>query len=89
VNPQCQVAVDTVSPPVVVNDDAQEAYQILDFRLTWTSSNGHFDVAGFVNNLTDKDIIQSQVVGSAQIGAPVQVRFDRPRTWGIRFGMSW
>ena len=71
------------------NKDFQSPYEIWDARLSWTSADQHVNVAAFVNNIADKDVIQSQVVGSFLIGAPIQVRFDRPRTWGIRVGLAW
>ena len=71
------------------NEDAQQSYEILNLRLTWTSENGHFQATAFVDNVTDRDVIQSQVVGSNQIGSPIQVRFDPPRTAGFRLGYSF
>ena len=86
-NPECAEKLNPYGIPV--NDDFQDPYQIWDFRLTWTSDDGHFSIVGFVNNLADKDVIQSQVTGSNQIGSPIQVRFDRPRTAGIRLAMQF
>ena len=86
-NPNCAAALDPLGIPV--NDDFQDPYHLWDIRLTWTSEDGQFSVAGFVDNVSDKDVIQSQVTGSNQIGSPIQVRFDRPRTAGIRLGMQF
>ena len=85
----CEAALAVLPIPREQNIDRQSAYELWDARLTWTSPDYHLSVSAFVNNITDKDVIQSQVVGSAQIGAPIQVRFDRPRTWGFRFGLAW
>lgn len=71
------------------NVDSQSAYQLLDFRLTWANEAGWLTIAAFVNNLTNENVIQSQVVGSNQIGSPIQVRFNPPRTAGGRLSLSW
>ena len=89
-NPECEAALALQFPEGrAQNIDHQKPYEIWDARLTWTSADQHVEVSGFVNNIADKDVIQSQVVGSSLLGAPIQVRFDRPRTWGVRVGLSW
>lgn len=87
----CQTAIDDEFGIGVreQNDDFQDAYHITDARLTWTSADRFLSVSAFVDNIFNKDVIQSQVVGSFLIGAPIQVRFDRPRTWGVRLGLAW
>jgi len=75
--------------PALVNDDAQEPYRLLDLRLGWATPDGRLSITAFVDNVTDEDIIQSQVVGSRAIGSPIQVRFDAPRTAGLRVGVRW
>ncbi|MFP6608273.1 MAG: TonB-dependent receptor, partial [Myxococcota bacterium] len=91
-NSECGAAIDAQFPPPGTrqqNKDFQSPYEILDARISWTSADQHVEVSGFVNNIADKDVIQSQVVGSSLIGSPIQVRFDRPRTWGVRVGLAW
>ena len=89
-NAECEAALAIAFPEGrAQNIDHQVAYEIFDARLTWTSADQHVEVSAFINNIADNDIIQSQVVGTFQIGSPIQVRFDRPRTWGVRVGLVW
>ena len=71
------------------DSDKQDNYTKTDVRLTWRSESGRVSVEGFVENLTDEDTIQSKIVGSRALGAPIQTALDRPRVAGVRVGLRW
>jgi len=66
--------------------DKQDMYTKTDLRLTWQSADEHFTVEAFVENLTDEDVIQSQIIGTSLTGWPLTTAFDEPRTAGFRVG---
>lgn len=70
------------------NDDSdkQDNYTKWDVRLTWRSEDERLSVEGFVENIADKDVIQSQIIGSSLVGWPLTTALDEPRTMGIRVG---
>ncbi len=70
------------------NDDSdkQDNYTKWDVRLSWYSENTRLSVEGFIENIEDADIIQSQIVGSSLIGWPLTTALDAPRTMGVRVG---
>ncbi len=66
--------------------DKQDNYTKWDLRLSWSSADTRWSVEGFVENLTDEDIIQSQIVSSSLIGWPLSTALDEPKTMGVRIG---
>ena len=69
--------------------DTQNAYWLLNLRAGWQDHDGSMSVELFVDNVLDKDIATTIIVGSSLIGSPLQKAYDRPRTAGIRFGYSF
>ena len=59
----------------------QDAYTLVDARLTWTSPDGHFSVSAFGKNLEDKEYRTSAV--NAVGGEFRLVTFAQPTTWGV------
>ncbi len=70
------------------NDDSdkQDNYTKVDVRLGWRSEDQRLSVEGFVENLTDEDVIQSQIIGSSLVGWPLTTALDEPMTIGVRVG---
>lgn len=66
--------------------DKQDNYTKTDLSLAWLSEGGRLSVMAFVENLTDEDVIQSQIIGSSLIGWPLTTYLDEPRTAGVRVG---
>ncbi|MFD1789620.1 TonB-dependent receptor [Sphingomonas floccifaciens] len=66
--------------------DYQRAYDKFDVSLRWTEAKGKFYVEGYGNNVTDKAVLLSAVVGRAQ---RVQVSYGPPATYGIRAGVKF
>ena len=61
----------------------QDAYTQIDLRLTWRSAGGQLRISGFVNNLSDEEVITRANI----YGATVATRqHGPPRTWGVSFG---
>lgn len=67
---------------------SQPAFAKLDLSLEWQSEDGIYFVRGFVDNVTDVDVINFLFVAPSQIGAPVLGFYLPPRTWGIRVGIN-
>ena len=44
---------------------------------------------GFVNNVTDVDVLNFLFVGSTFSGSPVLGQYLPPRTWGLRFAVNF
>ena len=66
--------------------DFQRAYDKFDVSLRWTEQRGRFYVEGYGNNVTDKAVLLSAVVGRAQ---RVQVSYGPPATYGVRAGVKF
>jgi iron complex outermembrane receptor protein len=73
------------------NDDSdkQDSYTKTDLRLAWQSEDERISLEAFADNVTDEDVIQSQVVGSSLTGWPITTALDAPRTYGVRIGYRW
>lgn len=67
---------------------SQDPFAKLDLSLEWRSEDGVFLVRGFVNNVTDVDVINFLFIGPPQIGAPTLAFYLPPRTWGLRVGVT-
>ncbi len=64
--------------------DKQDNYTKTDVRLGWQSEGGALSVAGFIDNVNNQDVIQSQIVGTSLVGWPLTTALDEPRTMGVR-----
>lgn len=71
------------------SNEKQDAYTKTDLRLAWRDDTGRLSVEAFADNVTDEDVILSQVIGTNINGWPVTTVFDAPRTFGVRFGGRW
>ncbi len=60
--------------------ERQKAFTKIDLRLTWAYGE-HFELQGFVNNVTDQVTATRFVFGG---GGTVQASFAPPRLWGVR-----
>jgi iron complex outermembrane receptor protein len=66
--------------------DFQKSYDKFDASLRWTHANGRYYVEAYGENLTDKAVLYSAVVGRLE---RVQVSYGAPRTLGVRFGTKF
>ena len=71
-----------------VEEFSQKAFAKLDISLEWRSEDGVYLVRGFVNNVTDVDVLNFLFIGPANIGGPALGFYLPPRTWGIRVGIT-
>jgi len=67
---------------------SQPAFVKMDLSLEWRSEDGVFSVRGFVDNVTDVDVINFLFIGPPTIGAPTLGFYLPPRTWGVRVGIT-
>jgi len=67
---------------------SQPAYSKVDVRLTWMSPSGRWKVEGFVNNVTDVDVINFLQVGAVFDGT-IYGFYQAPRTAGLRVGFDY
>lgn len=67
---------------------SQKPFAKLDLSLEWRSEDGVYIVRGFVNNVTDEDVINFLFIGPPTIGAPTLGFYLPPRTWGLRVGIT-
>ncbi|MGE0759195.1 MAG: TonB-dependent receptor [Pirellulaceae bacterium] len=58
------------------------SFHRLDARATYTAAGGHWSISAFVNNLTDKYIVQNRIDFTTLSGNAVDIP-DRPRWWGV------
>jgi outer membrane receptor protein involved in Fe transport len=74
----------------VWNDDSasQERFSKIDLRMTWRSNSNRWSVEGFVNNVTDLDVINSLFL-SANADGSITAQYQLPRTAGFRFKFSY
>jgi len=89
--PRLQVQGQTRTYYRVFNRDefSQEGFAKLDLQMSWLSEDGRFQLVGFVNNVTDVDVLNFLFVGAATNGSPVLGQYLAPRTWGIRLGINY
>lgn len=66
--------------------DRQGEYNLIDLSLRWTEKSGKYYVEGYGNNVFDKPVLYSAVVGRSQ---RVQVSYGPPATYGIRAGVRF
>lgn len=68
---------------------SQEGFVKLDLSLDWVSEDERFSIRGFVNNVTDEDVLNFLFVGSPAFGGHVTGQYMAPRTWGVRLGVNY
>ncbi|WP_404477599.1 TonB-dependent receptor [Novosphingobium sp. BL-52-GroH] len=61
-------------------------YDVMNAFVTYRTSDERWSVAGFVRNLADADVAVGGLVGSVLQGAPIQMSYLPPRTYGLRVG---
>jgi len=61
----------------------QRAFNKLNLSLRWTSSDNHYTVALWCNNVTNAAVFGS---GTTQVSGVQEVQFEPPRTFGITLG---
>ncbi len=70
----------------------QKPYHLTNLHLTWLSTNGHYKLEAFVNNIENADVISNDGLQSISLGQQVQEPdnfvYYPPRTFGIRFGVN-
>jgi iron complex outermembrane receptor protein len=64
----------------------QDSYTTVDLFATWYSPSDLFSIQGFVNNVTNEDVITGSDSFS---GARAVVDFNDPRQWGFRFSYNF
>ncbi len=74
---------DAVNTPELKAD----AYTLWNGRVTWTSSDDRWEVAGFVTNITD-EIFVTNGVSVLGLGY-VEAYYSRPREWGLSVTMNF
>jgi iron complex outermembrane receptor protein len=67
---------------------SQPTFSKVDVRLTWLSPSSRWKVEGFVNNITDVDVINFIQVG-AVFDSTVFGFYQAPRTAGVRVGFDF
>ena len=74
----------------VWNEDqtSQGAFSRVDLRLTWRSNSDQWQVEGFVNNVTDVDVINSVFLSSNADGT-ITGQYQLPRMAGVRLKYSF
>lgn len=72
--------------PDLIQDEFQKGFGLLNLRVGFTPEGGHWEVEGFVSNLTN--VAYRKGAGSAgdNIGLPTQVMGD-PRFYGLRLAL--
>jgi iron complex outermembrane receptor protein len=70
------------------NEFAQGDYIKFDAKLSWRSDDDRFFAETFITNITDKDVINSEIVGPQFTGGQVLGQYQPPRTWGFRVGIT-
>ena len=64
-----------------------EAYTLWNGRMTWSSADDRWKVAGFVTNITD-EIFVTNGVSVLGLGY-VEAYYSRPREWGLSVTMNF
>lgn len=74
---------DAVNTPELKSD----SYTLLNGRVTWTSNDERWELAGFVTNITD-EIYVTNGVSVLGLGY-VEAYYSRPREWGVSITMNF
>ncbi len=71
----------------------QKPYHETNVRLTWLSTDGRFKLEGFVDNIENANVISNDGLQGINLGQqalePDNFVYYPPRTYGIRFGVSF
>ncbi len=60
---------------------AQDGYGLVNARLSWTPLSGHWELAAFVTNLTDEEVLAHGAIPGG-FGFDLGVS-GQPRMWGV------
>jgi len=71
-----------------LNEFSQRPYSKVDLRLTWRSPTSRWEVSGYVNNVTDVDVINSVFLSSNADGT-VTGQYQLPRWAGLRIKFTY
>ena len=66
--------------------DRQRSYDKFDASLRWTAPSGKYFVEGYGDNIGDKPVLFSAVIGRRE---RIQVSYGPPRTYGVRAGVKF
>lgn len=66
--------------------DLQKSYNLVDLSLRWTAASEKYYVEAYGNNVFDKPVLYSAVVGRSQ---RIQVSYGPPATYGVRAGIKF
>jgi len=72
-----------------LTDDKQDPFIKYDAKIMWRSEDERFTAEVFGVNLSDKDVLNNVVVGSALSGGQAFGQYQPPRTYGIKFGINY
>jgi iron complex outermembrane receptor protein len=71
----------------------EEDYTLSNLRLTYTTADESWSVAGFVNNLTDEEyrLMVFDLAGDPSVGGfgMAENFYGAPRWWGVSFNYRW
>jgi iron complex outermembrane receptor protein len=70
-------------------DDHQNPFIKYDAKIMWRSDDDRFTAEIFGVNLSDEDVLNSVIVGSAFSGGQALGQYQAPRTYGIKFGINY
>ncbi len=66
--------------------DRQKSYSLIDLSLRWTAPSEKYYIEAYGNNVFDKPVLYSAVVGRSQ---RIQVSYGPPATYGVRAGIRY
>jgi iron complex outermembrane receptor protein len=69
-----------------IEQNSQGPFSLVNLRLLWRSRSSRWSVEGFVDNVTDNDVINFLTVGA---GPELRAAYNRPRWTGLRVGFSY
>ncbi len=71
----------------------EDAYTLVNARITYTSGSGDWQVAGFIDNLTDEEYrtMTFDLAGTPATGGfgLTENYYGTPRWWGVTVGYNW
>jgi iron complex outermembrane receptor protein len=70
-------------------DDHQNPFIKYDAKIMWRSEDDRFTAEVFGVNLSDEDVLNSVIVGSAFSGGQALGQYQPPRTYGIKLGINY
>ncbi|WP_404479250.1 TonB-dependent receptor [Novosphingobium sp. BL-52-GroH] len=66
-----------------------KGYDLMNAFITYRTADEKWSVSGFVRNLEDDHVAVGGSVGSGLQGAPIQMSYVPPRTYGVRVGYKF